>query len=175
MKRASKRTGRRLYQRPGFLKFIFCCMYSLSFKFFRLRVVSRALRSFFLALLLLLSLSFISFSRYLWKPSVFASSGPLHLRFVVPVSSSYLCREISEDAYLGQASSNIARCRTFIEPVDSSGFSPETWGRSYCPHYQPIKTSRKLNIMRQILAIRLPTSSFETFKIYYLISNVSLP
>lgn len=35
--------------------------------------------------------------------------------------------EISEDAYLDQASSNIARCGTFIEPVDSSGFLPETW------------------------------------------------
>lgn len=34
---------------------------------------------------------------------------------------------LSEDAYLGQASSNIARCGTFIEPVDSSGFLPETW------------------------------------------------
>jgi hypothetical protein len=43
------------------------------------------------------------------------------------VSSSYSSEEIFGDAYLAQASSNIARCRTFIEPVDSLGFSPETW------------------------------------------------
>lgn len=95
MKRASKRMGGG-YIRLGFLKFIFCCIYSLSFKFFRLRVVSRALRSFLLASLLLI-FCFISFSRYLWKPSVFASSGPLHLPFVMSVSSSYLCVEISEE------------------------------------------------------------------------------
>jgi len=34
---------------------------------------------------------------------------------------------LRRDAYLGQTSSNIVRCGTFIEPVDSSGFLPETW------------------------------------------------
>lgn len=157
--------GEEGYIRPGFLKFIFCCMYSLSFKFFRLRVVSRALRSFFLARLLILC--FISFSRYLWKPSVFASSGPLHLRFVMSVSSSYLRME------------NLWRCLPrpgFIKYRTLRNIYWTCWlfrlfagnlERSYCPRSQPIKTSRKLNIMRQIF--HLPSSSFGTFKIYYLI------
>lgn len=144
-------------------------MYSLSFKFFRLRVVGRALRSPFL-FLLFLRLYFISFSRYLWKLSVFASSGLLHLRFVMSVSFVVLVHgNLRRCLPWPEASSNIARCRTFIEPVDFWSFSTETWGRSYCLRSRPIKTSRKLNIMRQIL--HLLSSSFETFKIYYLIFN----
>lgn len=41
--------------------------------------------------------------------------------------------------------------------------------RSHCS--RPIKTSRKLNIMHQIL--HLPSSPLETLKVYYLISNFS--
>lgn len=63
------------YIRPRFLKFIFCCIYSLSFKFFRLRVVGRNctiflsyfLLSLFPILHLFLSLSSsVSVFRVIW-------------------------------------------------------------------------------------------------------------
>lgn len=102
MKRASKRTGG-LYQGIGFLKFIFCYMYSLRFSAYESAEALRDLPSFpllpFLTFFFSNSLSLSRYPREHWSS---ASSGPLHPRFVTPVLSSYLTGKIFQDAYLAQ-------------------------------------------------------------------------
>lgn len=129
MKRGSKGTRRRLY-RAEILE-----IYLLLYIFVKFQVfppTSSQPRLYDLSSLpppLSLSLPLISLSHYLRELRSSASSGPLHLCFVTSASSSYLSEKIFEDAYLTQASSNIAHCGTFIESVDSSGFSLKTYGK----------------------------------------------
>lgn len=164
MKRSSKRT--RAHARLGFLKFIFCSMYLLSFKFFRLRAVGQGF-TIFLSFVHLPPppLSFI-FPLLLSILSCLLSLSSKLSDFCIIWTVASALRYASSFVVLDQgnprrclprpASSNIARCGTLIEPVDSSGFSRScagNLGRSHCSYSRPIKTSRKLNIMRQILRL----------------------